>query len=170
MILTGLDLYMERYFATAMAIFALFLSGGSQIGPVIAGLLISSKGWRWFFILNSILISFNLATSLVLLPETNFKRQFFDGETAAEVDKIAVQQIEHTEKGTGDERTVVTSITSADRNSYAGNYWVDLVTFKHRGLEGGFGAWARQISLPFRFLLVPHALFAALSYGVFLGG
>ena len=42
-----IDLYMERYFATAMAVFSLCLSGGSQIGPMIAGFLIGAKGWRW---------------------------------------------------------------------------------------------------------------------------
>jgi MFS family permease len=40
------DMFMERYFATAMALFAMFLSGGSQIGPVIAGYLIADRGWR----------------------------------------------------------------------------------------------------------------------------
>jgi hypothetical protein len=29
-----------------MALFAMFLSGGSQIGPVIAGYLIADRGWR----------------------------------------------------------------------------------------------------------------------------
>lgn len=37
------DLFMERYFSTAMAVFALFLSGGSQVGPIIAGSIVTDK-------------------------------------------------------------------------------------------------------------------------------
>jgi len=154
-----------------MAFFSLSLAAGSQVGPVIAGYLIASKGWRWFFILNAILISINLAMSLVLLPETNFKRHFYDGETAAEVDKLAVQQIEHTEKVVADDHAAAaSSIIPAGNGPYAGSYWADLVSFKHRGLENGASAWVKQVSLPFRFLLVPHVIYAAIAYGVFLGG
>ncbi|PVH82825.1 MFS transporter [Cadophora sp. DSE1049] len=126
------DMYRERYFATAMALFSLFLSGGSQVGPMIAGFLITDKGWRWFFILCAILTAVNLAMMLFLLPETNYRR---------------------------------------NNRPYAGSYWKDLVAFKGRGTEDrGLLGWPRQFSLPFRFILVPHALFAAISYGVFLSG
>lgn len=164
------DLYMERYFATAMAIFSLFLSGGSQVGPTIAGFLIKSKGWRWFFILNAILIGINLLFTLILLPETNYKRDMFEGETAAEVDKLAVEEIEHAgAKTVGDQAHEVT-VNSTGNVHYAGSYVKDLVALKNRGLENGVAAWTKQLSLPFRFLLVPHALFAAVVYGAFLGG
>ena len=164
------DLYMERYFATAMAIFSLFLSGGSQVGPMIAGFLIKSKGWRWFFILNAILIGINLALTLVLLPETNYRREMFEGETAAEVDKIAAQEVEHAHAKTLEEQPVGSTSSSTGNVDYAGSYFKDLLAFKNRGLENGVTAWIKQLSLPFRFVLVPHALFAAAAYGVFLGG
>lgn len=159
---------MERYFATSMAVFSLSLSGGSQIGPMVAGFLISARGWRWFFILCAILIGANLFLMMFLLPETNFRRVLFEGETAQEVDKQAVEMLEHSEKNveaTPEAQTLQVNVP------YAGSYWKDLVNLKNRGTEErGIWSWPRQFSLPFRFLLVPHVLFATLAYGVFLGG
>ncbi|GLA49953.1 hypothetical protein AnigIFM63604_005958 [Aspergillus niger] len=57
------DLFSEQYFATAMALFALSLCAGSQIGPMIAGFVIGSKGWRWFFIVCAILGAVNFLAS-----------------------------------------------------------------------------------------------------------
>ncbi|GKZ55124.1 hypothetical protein AnigIFM49718_011479 [Aspergillus niger] len=58
------DLFSERYFATAMALFALSLCAGSQVGPMIAGFVIGSKGWRWFLIVCAILGAVNFLASL----------------------------------------------------------------------------------------------------------
>lgn len=54
------DMFFEKYFATAMALFAFFLSAGSQIGPLIAGYVINDKGWRWYFIIITIIAAVNL--------------------------------------------------------------------------------------------------------------
>jgi MFS family permease len=164
------DMFLERYFATAMALFALFLSGGSQIGPVIAGYLIADRGWRWFFKLCAILNGVNLFFCLFFLPETSYRRPYaYRGETAAEVDKEATEMIEHKEeKGAGLDRVVT---GTAPGQPYAGSYWKDLVSLKDRGQEEtGLRALPKQLSLPWRFLLVPGALYAAISYGVILGG
>ena len=162
------DLYMERYFATSMAVFSFFLSGGSQVGPMIAGFLVSAKGWRWFFILCAILIALNLVLMLPLLPETNYRRVLYEGETAQEADKQAAEMLEHEEKQV---ETTIEERTPQLNEPYAGSYWKDLIQFKNRGMEEkGLLAWPRQFSLPFRFILVPHVFFAAISYGVYLGG
>lgn len=106
------------------------------------------------------------------LPETNFRRVFYEGETAAEADKDAREVAVHME-----EKIAVTHVPTnnqddgVDRPHYAGNYWKDLVSFRDRGIERrGLLAFPKQFSLPFRFILVPGALFAACSYGVLLGG
>jgi MFS family permease len=162
------DMFMERYFATAMALFALFLSAGSQVGPVIAGYLIADRGWRWFFKLCTILNGINLFFCLFFLPETSYRRPYvYEGETAAEVDKEAVEFAEHNEKGELQQTTSGTPVVQP----YAGSYWKDLVSFRDRGQEeSGLRAFPKQLSLPFRFLFVPAALYAAISYGVILGG
>lgn len=157
---------MEQYFATAMAIFSLSLSGGSQIGPVIAGYTIADKGWRWFFKICAILIGANLALALFFFPETNYRRVFYEGETALEVDKVAVQTIEY-----GDEEMSRRPEETGLNKPYAGSYWKDLWSFGGRGMDDkGLRGWPEQFSLPFRFVAVPHALFATVSYGVFLAG
>lgn len=159
---------MERYFATAMAVFSFSLSGGSQIGPMIAGFLIQARGWRWFFILCSILVAANLVSVLFFFPETNYRRIYYDEETAKEADKQASQMIEFQEEYT---KSGSTPRTSSFTRQYAGSYWKDLVDFKNRGVdEKGLLGWPRQFSLPFRFILVPQVLFATISYGIFLAG
>lgn len=163
------DLFMERYFSTSMAIFALFLSGGSQVGPIIAGSIIADRGWRWFFKVCTILNGINILLCIFLLPETTYRRPYvYDGETAAEVDKEA-EIAEHHEKGEA-QQTASAAETYVHRR-YAGSYWKDLVDFRDRGQEEtGLKAFPRQFMLPFRFLLVPAALYATISYGVMLAG
>lgn len=165
---------MERYFATAMAIFSIFLAGGSQVGPMIAGFLIGARGWRWFFILCAILVALNLVLILFFFPETNYRRVLYEGETAQEADKVAVQMIEDKDQPVNTPAVSTESTESQTRDlnpPYAGSYWRDLINFKDRGTEPrGLAEWPRQFSLPFRFILVPQVLFATVSYGVFLSG
>lgn len=56
-----------------MAFYALCLSAGSLVGPLIAGYLVLARGWRWFFILCAILAAVNLAMTFFLLPETLYE-------------------------------------------------------------------------------------------------
>lgn len=166
------DLFLERYFATAMALFALFLSAGSQVGPVIAGYLIADRGWRWFFKLCTILNAANLFFCLFFLPETSYRRPYvYDGETAAEADKEATEMHEYKhDQNMGDDLATGTTGTALGV-PYAGSYWKDLVAFRNRGQEEtGLKAFPKQLTLPWRFLLVPGAVYAAASYGVILGG
>ncbi len=161
------DIFLERYFATSMALFALFLSGGSQVGPIIAGYITADRSWRWFFKLCAILTGFNFVTCVLFLPETSFRRSYaFDGETAAEIDKEAIEMVEN---GRVEEDLEETSASNAHR--LGSSYWRDIFSFGDRAQEeSGLRAFPNQISLPFRFLLVPAAVYAAVSYGVILGG
>ncbi|KAF8865697.1 putative MFS transporter [Acephala macrosclerotiorum] len=166
------NLFLERYFATAMALFAMFLSAGSQVGPVIAGYLIADRGWRWFFKLCTILNAANLFFCLFFLPETSYRRPYvYGGETAAEAEKEATEMHEYKQdKNMGDDLATVPTGT-APGVPYAGSYWKDLVAFRNRGQEEtGLRAFPKQLTLPWRFLLVPGAVYAAVSYGVILGG
>ncbi|OJI86660.1 hypothetical protein ASPTUDRAFT_199175 [Aspergillus tubingensis CBS 134.48] len=150
------DLFSERYFATAMALFALSLCAGSQVGPMIAGFVIGDKDWRWFFIVCVILGAVNFLTSVLFLPETTFRRCFAEdrNSNAAEVEKKVEQTVEQREN-----------------EPSPWNYWKDLISFRDRGLEPeGLKCWPEQFSLPFRFLCVPIALFATIAYGIFLSG
>lgn len=163
-------MFFERYFATAMALFAFCLSAGSQIGPMIAGFLIASSGWRWFLILCTILTAVNLSTSLLFLPETTFRRVLCEGETAAEIDKATIEQAEHVENK---ESIVVEGRVDqlSEQPQVRSSYWKDLVRFKDRGFEpNGLRSWPTTFLMPFRFILVPSVLYATCSYGIVLSG
>jgi MFS family permease len=164
------DMFFERYFATAMALFAFCLSAGSQIGPMVAGFLIASSGWRWFFIVCTILTAVNLLTSVFFLPETTFRRVLHEGETAAEIDKATIEQAHHLENK---EATIVRSDVdqATEHSELRASYWKDLAQFQNRGLEpSGLRSWPSKFLMPFRFILVPSVLFATCSYGIVLAG
>lgn len=146
-----------------MAVYAAFLSGGSQIGPVIAGYLIEARGWRWFFILCAILAAANFVSTLFLLPET-----------IHEVDED-LTPVDDNEKDTSSHIEAVTSRSQAGdraRMNY-GEYWKGLYTFhltKEAKEKGVLKYFAYLFFLPFPLLLVPGILLASMMYGVTLGG
>lgn len=158
-------MFFERYYATAMALFSLFLTAGSQVGPVISGFLIGAKGWRWFFILCAILNAVNLVMTFFLLPETNYRQALrIDHSVIHETKEVnQIEQITTINHPESDDELI--------REPYAGSYFKDLWQFRNRGLEPqGMRRWLVQFSLPFRFLLVPSVIFATISYGVCLSG
>lgn len=146
-----------------MAVYAVFLSGGSQIGPVIAGYLIKAKGWRWFFILCAIIAAVNLVTTIFMLPET-----LYEVEQEPEiVDDIEKDAHSHVEAITRTETRTETRV----KMDYA-TYWKDLWSFtlskeaKERGILKHI---LYLFVLPFPMLLVPGVLAASVMYGVVLG-
>ncbi|CAL5866341.1 uncharacterized protein PFLUO_LOCUS549 [Penicillium psychrofluorescens] len=157
------DMFYERNYSSAMAVYAAALSGGSQIGPLIAGYLIQAKGWRWFFILCAIIAAFNLVTTIFLLPETLYEPDE-ESQIADDFEKDGNSHIE-----------------AARTSSHAGqraqmdykSYWSGLFTFRiskearHRGLLKHI---LYQFVLPFPLLLIPGVLIASIMYGVVLGG
>ncbi len=86
----------------------------------------------------------------------------------ADIEKEAVEMMEHKPAET-DIARVPTHVN--DGIAHTGSYWRDLVSFRDRAQEKrGLLAFPAQFSLPFRFLLVPAALYAAIAYGVILAG
>lgn len=161
--LKGLDLFYERNYSSAMAIYAAFLSGGSQIGPVIAGYLIEAKGWRWFFILCAIIAAVNFITTIFLLPETLYEVEL-EPEVINDIEKDVHSHVE----------TVTRSDTRTEARAQMDyqTYWKDLWSFKisekakERGIIKHF---AYLFILPFPLLLIPGVLVASAMYGVILG-
>jgi MFS family permease len=55
-----------------MAVYVLFMSMGSSLGPAISGIIADHlHDWRWLFKITSILLGANLLCCLALLPETH---------------------------------------------------------------------------------------------------
>ncbi|CAG8037106.1 unnamed protein product [Penicillium olsonii] len=157
------DLFYERNYASAMAIYAAFLSGGSQIGPVIAGYLIQAKGWRWFFILCAIIAAVNFITTIFLLPETLYEVE----PEPVVVDDIEKDVSSHVETVT---RSDTRTETRAQMNYTS--YWEGLWSFqisKEAKEKGVLRHLAYLFILPFPLLLIPGVLIASAMYGVILG-
>lgn len=168
--LTHVDLFYERHYASAMAVYAAFLSGGSQVGPVIAGYLIQARGWRWFFILCAIIAAVNLCTTFFMLPETLYEEE--RREVSGDPEKSADNNIEAVRSGTSQpSATAETCQRSSSMDCKA--YWKGLFTL-------GISKAARQTGpvkylvylfcLPFPLLLIPGVLLASIMYGIVLGG
>lgn len=159
-----LDLFFERNYSSAMAVYAAFLSGGSQIGPVIAGYLIEARGWRWFFILCAIIAGVNLVTTIFMLPETIYDREE-EPEVTGDFEKDAQSHLETVQ-------TLQSQVGDRAAMDY-GEYMKKLFTFnitkdaKERGVLKHF---IYIFVLPFPLLLVPGVLIASIMYGVVLGG
>jgi len=146
-----------------MAVYAASLSGGSQIGPVIAGYLIQAKGWRWFFILCAIIAAVNLVATIFLLPETLYEVEP-ELEIVNDIEKDAHSHVE----------TVTRSETRTEARAkmdYA-TYWKELWSFnisREAQEMGIFKYFGYLFILPFPLLLVPGVLVASAMYGVILG-
>lgn len=144
-----------------MAVYTFSLSAGSQFGPLIGGYLIAARGWRWFFYLLIILISVNLLSMVLTLPETTYKRIYQVDETAAD----------HEQKSETIHLEAQESTRIQGRWAAFGNFYYKNVLFiRHQNVEGGDITKLLYIAaLPLGFLLVPAALFTTILYGIVLG-
>ncbi|KAJ5709476.1 hypothetical protein N7493_010810 [Penicillium malachiteum] len=160
------DLFFERNYASAMAVYAASLSGGSQIGPVIAGYLIQARGWRWFFILCAIIAGANFVSTIFLLPETTYEPDE-SLENTEDADYIEKDNSSHIE-------AVRVPTQGGDRVKMDyGEYTKGLFTVKMTKAakeKGLFKYFTYLFVLPFPLLLVPGVLIASIMYGVVLGG
>jgi MFS family permease len=145
-----------------MATYAFFLSGGSQIGPVIAGYLVASKGWCWFFYLCLILAAINFVTTFFLLPETLYKAETAtEPEPHGDLEKVSQRHI-----------ATVSSRSTSDSFGYAA-YWKGLFrvgTSQEARKEGVLKSLGYAFALPLPMILIPGVLLASIMYGVILGG
>ncbi|GLI72818.1 hypothetical protein PoHVEF18_001002 [Penicillium ochrochloron] len=159
------DLFFERNYSSAMAVYAGFLSGGSQIGPMIAGYLIEARGWRWFFILCAIIAGVNFLTTIFMLPETIYETD--EEELPEQPEEIEKDVHSHLE-------TIPTRSQVGDRVSMDyGEYFKGLFTIsltKGAKKTGVFKFFTYLFVLPFPLLLIPGVLIASIMYGVVLGG
>lgn len=145
-----------------MATYALFLSGGSQIGPVIAGYLVASNGWRWFFYLCLIFAAVNSVTTFFLLPETLYEAETAtEDEPQGDLEKVSQRHI-----------ATVPSRSTSDSFGYAA-YWKGLfkVGISQAAREEGVLKFlGYTFALPLPLIVIPGVLLASVMYGVVLGG
>ncbi|OQV08172.1 hypothetical protein CLAIMM_12485 [Cladophialophora immunda] len=71
-LLTIVDLYFVHHHATMNAIFVLLQFGGTYLGPVAAGYIVDSQGWRWIWWWTAILIGACLVVVLFCFEESQY--------------------------------------------------------------------------------------------------
>ncbi|PYH41678.1 putative MFS transporter [Aspergillus saccharolyticus JOP 1030-1] len=161
------DMFYERNYSSAMAMYALFLSAGSQVGPMIAGYLVAARGWRWFFIVCLIVAAVNLVTTFFFLPETMYES---DREEEQDDEMQGKNEVIHSHI-----ESLPTSATRQAREAQPfsyNEYWKGLFRLgisteaRQKGVLRflGYAAW-----LPIPMLLLPGVLLASMMYGVVLG-
>ncbi|EIN05190.1 MFS general substrate transporter [Punctularia strigosozonata HHB-11173 SS5] len=72
---TVVDLFFLHQRGRAMGFWAVMLTNGSHLAPIIGGLLGQFLGWRWCFKFAAIFNAFMLLTITLCLPETLYVRQ-----------------------------------------------------------------------------------------------
>ncbi|KAL6704158.1 hypothetical protein ACN47E_008718 [Coniothyrium glycines] len=81
------DVFLERDYSKAVAMYTLFLCVGAQLGPLFSGQIAVHMGWRWIFKINAILGGVSLFTTILFLPETSFVQEGSSHMTAAALDE-----------------------------------------------------------------------------------
>lgn len=145
-----------------MAVYAAFLSGGSQIGPVIAGYLVQDQGWRWFFILCVIIAAVNLVMTFFLLPETLYEEEIERQEVPEKDTESHIETVRTTSTTAGREIDI-------DYKTY-GKGLITLGLSKGAKRRGILKHFITLFCLPLPLVFIPGVLLAAIEYGVVLGG
>ncbi|KAL2782580.1 major facilitator superfamily domain-containing protein [Aspergillus keveii] len=159
------DLVSPRYYATAMAC---YLSGGSQLGPLVAGYVSAAKGWRWFFVTCVIVIAVDLVVIFFLLPETLFDPDYPPstmGMAPADEDpnKATVSRVEHS---TGFESSVG---HAAHNDPRLGSGLLHLSITERAKQSGIWRYWLRTFVQPLSLAGRPAIFYSSLTYGIMLG-
>ncbi|CZT15634.1 related to multidrug resistant protein [Ramularia collo-cygni] len=67
---TCADVFDPMQRAQAVAVWASVILLGPNVGPIIGGIVVQAKGWRWIFYIFAMAGAVNVVLSLLLMPET----------------------------------------------------------------------------------------------------
>ncbi|KAB5580252.1 major facilitator superfamily domain-containing protein [Coniochaeta sp. 2T2.1] len=144
------ETFFEKDFSKAAACYAISLCAGSQLGPLIGGHILESKGWPWFFILLSMLVAASLVLTLFGMPESAGPALADNGETAQETDARLG--------------------THTSRISYKQALGPNLFYARHPNVQGGGPkCWVTYFLFQFEYILDPLVLAAVGLFGICLG-
>ncbi|OQD88300.1 hypothetical protein PENANT_c004G03769 [Penicillium antarcticum] len=89
------DLFFLHERATMMSIYVIFISGGTAIGPLIAGFMVqyAAQTWRSYFWLCVALAAANLVLLFFFCPESNFRRTDHELHDHIETQAIRVEKL-----------------------------------------------------------------------------
>ncbi|KAI0480320.1 major facilitator superfamily domain-containing protein [Xylariaceae sp. FL0804] len=163
------DLVGEVFFVhqrgRAMAVYTVFLAGGSFIGGIMGGYVAVDLGYRYLFWITTALGAFTFACQFLLVPETLFDR---DAQLAREVgsrdsSRADVAAAEKEEEKVDPARVEERAVAAAPR---------DRFTFLESLKVGGVyrGRVLDKFLAPWRSLRLPGVWVVCLHYGGLLGG
>lgn len=145
-----LETFFEKDYSKAVSCYAISLCAGSQVGPLIGGHILESKGWRWYHILLTILVGASLVCCVFGLPETALPAGRDTGETAQEIDAHLGKHVA--------------------KVSYKKALAHNLFYARHPNvLGGGPKRWFTYFLFQFEYILDPLVLAAVGIFGICLG-
>ncbi|OQD66480.1 hypothetical protein PENPOL_c004G00574 [Penicillium polonicum] len=154
------DLFFLNERATMMSIYVILISGGTAIGPLIAGYMVqyTAQTWRSYFWLCTGLAAANLALLFFICPESNFRRPDFEHDSQIEIEPV------------GDEEAAEKSNSGFVENVSTDNlgYTIHLLPFKERLSLIRYDtsiSFLKTFVGPLRLLRYPSVLWAIYAYG-----
>ncbi|OQV01293.1 hypothetical protein CLAIMM_06674 [Cladophialophora immunda] len=179
--MTIADLFYVHQRATCNGIYLLTVTAGAYLGPVAAGYIADSQGWRWIWWWTTILLATGLVMFFFLYEETKYIPTIVSNPELVDIlpanaqtdraKKPVAPTLTTTsgltvEKCTEEPLTCVTSNTTRmdiEPKSYLKRLSLFTVT------SGGFRDFARHIWQPFQILCtIPAVTYTALIYGSLL--
>lgn len=174
------DLFFVHQRASANGMYLAAVCIGNYLGPVAAGYVAESQGWRWTFYYLTIFMGITSIAMIFGLEESKFPSPVINGQsTGALKAKTDSEDGSHLNEKTGvkdlalsGERQLSIQVThdSVLRNSTipVDSYWKRhrLYTLDTSSLPGKKNSFFRHVVQPFEILLrFPAVAFAALQYG-----
>ncbi|KAJ5813309.1 Major facilitator superfamily domain general substrate transporter [Penicillium pulvis] len=154
------DIFFLHERATMMAIYVIMISGGSAIGPLIAGFMVqfTAQTWRSYFWLCVGLAVANLALLVFFCPESNFRRPEFENDR--ELELVSARDEEAAEKS---DSSFVENVSASSPR-----YTITLLPFKKRLSLIRYDTsihFLKALIEPLRLLRHPSVLWAIYAYG-----
>ncbi|KAH7072045.1 major facilitator superfamily domain-containing protein [Paraphoma chrysanthemicola] len=143
------DVFFERDYSKAVAVYSMSLCVGAQLGPLFAGHIAVNLDWRWIFKLITILVAVNIVTAIPFLPESTFTIGGRADATAASLDEQLAGSTE---------RVPRQGISSAIRKN--------TLYLRYPHARGGAKEWFQMFARHFPFLVDPIVLSSAGLWGI----
>lgn len=147
-----------------MGLYALFLIGGSTVGPIIAGFINDSCGYQWVFYIPAMLCAFSFVVMFFFTEETNYARKTTEvgSETSpsGDISNTDEKSVNHTSTTPAD------LDTSSDRpiGQSTKSFWQKMALFDVSRTNHMWTMFQNQI----RFTTFPVVLFSGFQYGLAL--
>lgn len=164
------DLFFVHQRASANGVYLAAVSAGNYLGPVAAGYVAVSQGWRWTFYYLTIFMGITSLIMIAGLEETKFESPAINGQSTVHLTEQNATPHPKTIQGQGDDYILTTPDTHYSAVQHSSipkeTYWR-----RHRLIaieKGGTSQdnFLRHVFQPFEILfLFPAVTFAALQYG-----